>query len=71
MIFIEDPKTEVFVNEGGGITISQPGVCQDCGEGHSHFLTFSSHRARLVAAGLIWFADEIESKGNGEKVSNV
>lgn len=62
MKLMEDRETEVFVNDGGGITISQPGACFNCGSDEGNVLTFPSHRARLVAAELIKLANEIDSQ---------
>jgi len=60
MKLIEDRETEVFSDEDDVISIIQPTECSSCGESLSACVTFSAHRARLIASELLRLADEIE-----------
>jgi hypothetical protein len=57
-----DPATEVFINENGGITIKQPEEpCLHCGDVDTAYIVFSSQRARVIAEELYRLARQIES----------
>lgn len=67
MIFHEEQETEVFANNGGGITIKQDGhECENCGEfcGSVSVSFFDPHRIRAVAHAMLRFADIAETAGS-------
>jgi hypothetical protein len=61
---VKDPKTEVFINDAGSISITQPEeCCSECLEPRTAIVFMSAKRARLVAAALIELADQIQLIG--------
>ena len=62
MKLAEEKQTEIFLNDAGGITISQADEeCPSCGENVPQMVCFGSvGRVRIVAAELLRLAGEME-----------
>lgn len=58
MLFKEELETEVFANNGGGISIKQASVdCEDCGAPQEVIVSFfGTHRIIEIANALLAFA---------------
>lgn len=65
MKFVEEKETDVYLNQGGGVSIAQPEEeCMHCGTTEPMIVTFYSfERIRAVAKEMLRLADLIEDKG--------